>query len=353
MNLDEWRSLLLPEAFSRAWLGKSSEEAAPRFSDLVSKSPRILDPLWKRVTGGLPTEKMLLKALDSPLPELFGVFPESSAIKRRQDAMLSRANFTSLRLPRGKSRFLVIVQRSHRPSPTDSFLAHPGLAFDLWMNFYDHTPRPEFLEHEDIGVSYCRGTKTTFLSSLPEQALRHLEGYEYIALLDDDVDLKASSIEAIFQECVDNSLFAAQPALEQGSAKETYFWDALVKQPGDHAIIPITVPEVMAPFLSAAAFSHYLAVAPFAQSAHGIDLALGSVRPKDLKKISLLTTKTLRHTRSVKSGDFYRFLERERIYWRMEMFNLWQMGLIPEMRISRLDEAPRAGAESVPKPSPR
>ena len=187
-----------------------------------------------------------------------------------------------------------------------AYLSEPR-AYDVLLNYYhDSDVHPK----ADIAVVQA-GTKTTAIRRLmalrPDLLLR----YEAVLFLDDDVEIRAGEIAALFRAMSGEKLDLAQPALTADSATAYPF----LKRPfAGLGVTRISSVEIMAPALTRRALETATWVFSEAVSGWGADLLLGpAVRAAfGPNSVGLLGSVAVRHAAPVdlSAGAFYALLRR-------------------------------------------
>jgi hypothetical protein len=187
-----------------------------------------------------------------------------------------------------------------------AYLAEPR-AYDVLLNYYHES---EVHPKADIAVVQA-GTKTTSIRRLLELRPDLLLRYHAVLFLDDDVEIDAEGIEALFRAMTAEKLDLAQPALSADSATAYAF----LKKPSVGAgVTRLSSVEIMAPALTHRALK--CAQWAFAESVSGwgTDLLLGpAVRSAfGPNSVGLIGSVSVRHTAPVdlRAGAFYAFLRR-------------------------------------------
>jgi len=179
--------------------------------------------------------------------------------------------------------------------------------FDVLLNLYEEgeaDPRAD-------AVVVQAGTKTTgvrrLLAERPDLLLR----YEAVLFLDDDVELGAADIDALFAVTRDGRLDLAQPALTADS--ETAF--AFLKRPeAPKAVFEVSSVEVMAPLMTRRAIEAAGWAFSESVSGWGTDLLLGpTIRAAfGPGRVGVVGSVAARHARKVDltGGAYYAYLRR-------------------------------------------
>ncbi len=180
-------------------------------------------------------------------------------------------------------------------------------AYDVLLNYYHES---DVHPKADIAVVQA-GTKTTSIRRLMELRPDLLLRYQAVLFLDDDVEIGAEGIEALFGAMTAEKLDLAQPALTADSATAYAF----LKKPSANAgVTRLSSVEIMAPALTRRALE--CAKWAFAESVSGwgADLLLGpAVRSAfGPNSVGLIGSVSVRHAAPVdlSAGAFYAFLRR-------------------------------------------
>src|ERR1700733_10012286 len=187
-----------------------------------------------------------------------------------------------------------------------AYLEEPR-AHDVLLNYYHES---DVHPKADIAVVQA-GTKTTAIRRLLELRPDLLLRYQAVLVLDDDVEIDAEGIEALFRAMTAEKLDLAQPALTADSATAYAF----LKKPSANAgVTRGSSVEIMAPALTRRALEY--AGWAFAESVSGwgSDLLLGpAVRAAcGPMSVGVIGSVAVRHPAPVdlSAGAFYAFLRR-------------------------------------------
>jgi hypothetical protein len=226
-------------------------------------------------------------------------------LRARQDRFYADARLRIERDAGPSARnFLVFVQCGQGFDA--SYLEEPR-GYDVLLNYYRESavnPKAE------IAV-FQAGTKTTAIRRLMDLRADLLLRYEAVLFLDDDVEIGAEGIEALFRAMTAENLDLAQPALTADSFTAYPF----LKRPsvGD-GVMRVSSVEIMAPAMTRRALQ--CAKWAFAESVSGwgSDLLLGpAVRAAfGPKSVGVIGSVAVRHANEVdtRGGAFYQFLRR-------------------------------------------
>ena len=180
-------------------------------------------------------------------------------------------------------------------------------AYDVLLNYYHES---DVHPKADIAVVQA-GTKTTAIRRLMELRPDLLLRYQAVLYLDDDVEIGAQGIEALFRAMTAEELDLAQPALTADSSTAYPF----LKRPSAGAgVTRVSSVEIMAPALTRRALE--CAQWAFAESVSGwgTDLLLGpAVRSAcGPNSVGVIGSVAVRHAAPVdlRAGAYYAFLHR-------------------------------------------
>jgi hypothetical protein len=203
-----------------------------------------------------------------------------------------------------KRDVLVFVQCG--PGFDAGYLGEPR-SFDVLLNYYhegDVHPKA------DIAVLQA-GTKTTAIRRLMELRPDLLLRYQAVLFLDDDVQISAQGIEALFRAMTAEKLDLAQPALTADSATAYAF---LKRRSADAGVMRVSSVEIMAPALTRRGLESANWAFAESVSGWGTDLLLGpAVRfACGPMSVGVIGSIAVRHVTPVDFGasDFYAFLRR-------------------------------------------
>lgn len=272
---------------------------------------------------------LVLEALEAGEPLELSAQDWEADLRAAQVRFRSDIELHVLRRSEPRRRNLVLVQSGRRARL--EWLT-PNRNFDVLRNYYED-PGSEFCQESDH-VTFQRGTKTTAVSILLKKYPDILLIYNYILLLDDDVDISTSSIEHLFDEMSAHHLVLAQPLLSHDSQT---VWRAL-RDPGNRGrIVPVTSVEVMMPAFSREALRALAWTFDESVSGFGIDLLWGSCLSEEQKQgqIAVVGSVSARHLRPIDEvgGAFYRAMAARGISPRLELWRLMtRHGLKAELR---------------------
>ena len=226
-------------------------------------------------------------------------------LKARQDRFYGQARLRIEREAPDRGRKLLVFVQCGKGFDAP-WLAEPR-GWDVLLNCYQQTepdPRAD-------SVVVQAGTKTTAIRRLLEERPDLLLRYEAALFLDDDVEIGAGDIDALFAATEREQLDLAQPAL---TADSDSAWPFLKRPRAGRAIIRVSSVEIMAPLLTRRALER--AGWAFSQtvSGWGTDLVLGpAVRAAfGPAAVGVVGSVAVRHARLVDTGGgaFYALLRR-------------------------------------------
>ncbi len=227
------------------------------------------------------------------------------ALKARQDRFYADASLRIEKEAPDRGRKLLVFVQCGKGFDA-GYLDEPR-GWDVFLNYYQEggaNPRAD-------AVAFQAGTKTTairrILMSRPDLILR----YDATLFLDDDVEIGAAGVDALFRAARDEKLDLAQPAL---TADSDSAWAFLKKPAAGEGITRVSTVEIMAPLITRRALE--IAGWAFGEtiSGWGTDLVLGpAVRAAfGPDSLGVVGSVAVRHARPVdtKDGAFYAYLRR-------------------------------------------
>ena len=199
---------------------------------------------------------------------------------------------------------LVFVQCG--PGFDPGYLEEPR-SYDLLLNYYH-----EGSVHPKADIAVLQpGTKTTAIRRLLELRPDLLLRYQAVLFLDDDVEIGAEGIEALFHAMTAENLDLAQPALTADSATA---YPVLKRPAAGAGVMRVSSVEIMAPALTRRALECAKWVFAESVSGWGSDLLLGPAVRAGFGPMSVgvIGSVAVRHVAPVDlaTGDFYAFLRR-------------------------------------------
>ena len=226
-------------------------------------------------------------------------------LRERQDRFYADAHPKIEReATRTGRHFLVFVQCGEGFDA--SYLEGPR-GYDVLLNYYkESSVNPK----ADITV-FQAGTKTTAIRRLLELRADLLLRYDAVLFLDDDVEIGAEGIDALFRAITAEGLDLAQPALTADSLTAYPF----LKRPSvGSGVMRVSSVEIMAPAMTRRALEHANWVFAESVSGWGSDLILGpTVRSAfGAMSVGVVGSVAARHRTPVdtRGGAFYAFLRR-------------------------------------------
>lgn len=220
--------------------------------------------------------------------------------------------------PSGPRRNLVFLQNRRSPR-TAGWLREPNRSYDLWVNYYD--PRAVTPRAGDL-VSNQVGTKFTAIAHLYESHRELFDGYDYVWLLDDDIELTGRQIEAAFHHARVAGADLAQPSLTHDSY---CVWSALHHRPGSRWRQVSTV-EIMMPIYSRAMVAELFPHFRRSVSGFGLDLLAGKICAERGGTAVVIDEVVARHGQKIDQagGAYYKFLRANDINAKAELWHLVQ-----------------------------
>src|SRR5271166_2372928 len=229
-------------------------------------------------------------------------------LKARQDRFYADARMRIVKEPRESGRRLLVFVQCGEGFDA-SYLREPR-GYDVLLNYFDESaPNP-------LGdtVLYQAGTKTTSARRLRELRPDLLLRYEAVLFLDDDVEIRAEDIDALFATMAREGLDLAQPALTADSKSA---WPYLKKPRAEDKTFRVSSVEIMAPVFTRRALERLGWVFAEAVGGWGTDLLLGPAARAAFgpDSIGVVGSVAVRHTRPVdtKNGALYAYLRRNGI----------------------------------------
>lgn len=179
--------------------------------------------------------------------------------------------------------------------------------FDVLLNSYQEgepNPRAD-------AVAIQAGTKTSAIRRLLAERPDCLLRYEAVLFLDDDIELGAADIDAMFDAMARERLDLAQPAL---TADSECAWAFLKRPEAPRDVFRVSTVEIMAPLMTRRALEAAGRAFSETVSGWGTDLLLGpAVRAAfGPGSVGVIGAVAVRHARKVDmaGGAFYAYLRR-------------------------------------------
>jgi hypothetical protein len=254
---------------------------------------------------GRSMEEAAMRVFD-PKPRDGGVKPPlcREEFFARQQRFYADGRLRIEREPSAIRRCLVFVQCGKRFHAR--WLDEPR-HYDVLLNYYeeaDADPRADAL-------AFQAGTKTTAIRRLLQERPDLLMRYEAVLFLDDDVEIGAADIDALFGAMTREKLDLAQPALTADSESA---WAFLKRPEAPKTVFRVSTVEIMAPIMTRRALAAAGSAFSETVSGWGTDLLLGpAVRAAfGPSSVGVIGAVAVRHTRKVdkEGGAFYGYLRR-------------------------------------------
>jgi hypothetical protein len=192
------------------------------------------------------------------------------------------------------SRYLVIT-RAGPQSLHDRWLAPiEDRQFDILVASFDPNSRPvdaPGVFHRFIPGTKVQGWRLTLLDNR-----EFISQYDYIALIDDDIDTNAEAISRTFSLGSAQDFVIFQPSLTWDS----YFTYAGSVRNPFFAYRCVNYIEMMAPFFAVRALRQIAPLFDYGWES-GIDLVWGSALPPEDRRFAIIDAVSVRHTRPVGS----------------------------------------------------
>ena len=251
-------------------------------------------------------EEAAFRAFDRTLTEgEMGPPLNRQELRARQDRFYADGRLRIEReAPHPERNVLVFVQCGRGFDA--AYLEEPR-SYDVLLNYYQGgSVHPK----ADIAIQQA-GTKTTAIRRLMELRPDLLLRYQAVLFLDDDVEIDAAGIEALFRAMEAERLDLAHPALTADSATAYPF----LKQPSaGPGVMRVSSVEIMAPALTRRALESAKWVFAESVSGWGSDLLLGpAVRAAcGPASVGVIGSVAVRHAAPVDlvASAFYAFLRR-------------------------------------------
>jgi hypothetical protein len=187
----------------------------------------------------------------------------------------------------------LVVVRAGRNSLHPRWLSGADArSFDLIVSVYD--PEAAFDHGPDVPVALRPGGKWDGLHAVLSQQ-GALDGYDYVLLPDDDLDMTAADIEAIFAAMRRHDLDVAQPALSWDS----YFSHFSVLSCPGFTLRYVNFVEIMAPCLRRDVLEKILPEFAHTRSGFGLDYVWCRLSDDPRGRAAILDSIAIRHTRPV------------------------------------------------------
>lgn len=200
------------------------------------------------------------------------------------------------RRPVGRRRHLVVL-RANEESLHSSWLrdiTDGDRSWDLCISYYG---QPETFPPDDFSefMSLQPGQrKFTALKSLMHKA-SILWNYDYIMFPDDDLQMKWSDLNILFNICSEYELQLAQPSLDPDGVINL----KLSQQKADFLLRFVTMVEVMTPIFSVQALRRCVHTFDLNESGFGLDYVWTKLVDGPLTKIAVIDRVAVLHTRAL------------------------------------------------------
>ena len=255
---------------------------------------------------GRSTEEAAMRVFD-PKPRDGPMKPplNREELRARQDRLYADGRLRIEREARatGRSRLVYVQCGRGFAAP---WLDRPR-DYDVLLNYYQEAeadPRAD-------AVTVQAGTKTTAIRRLLAERPNCLLRYQAVLFLDDDIELGAADIDALFAAMARDRLDLAQPAL---SADSECAWPFLKRPGAPDQTFRVSTVEIMAPLMSRRALKASGSAFAETVSGWGTDLLLGpAVRAAfGPASVGVIGSVAVRHARKVdmRGGAFYAYLRR-------------------------------------------
>jgi hypothetical protein len=198
------------------------------------------------------------------------------------------------RQPVGRRRNLVVLRANEESLHTSWVrdIQDQDRSWDLCISYYG---KPETFPPEDFSEFAClqhRQRKFAALKSLMHKG-SILWHYDYIMFPDDDLQMKWSDLNILFNICSEYELQLAQPSLDPDSVIN---YDNSKQKP-EFLLRFVTMVELMAPIFSNQALRSCIHTFDLNESSYGIDYAWTKMIDGPLTKIAVIDRVSVLHTR--------------------------------------------------------
>jgi len=192
----------------------------------------------------------------------------------------------------GRRQNLVVVRAGKNSLHPLWLSGAQARSWDLIVSCYD--AQAAFDHGPDVRVVLRPGGKWDGLHAVLAQA-GALDGYDYILLPDDDLDMTAADIEAIFAAMARHDLDVAQPALSWDS----YFSHFSVLACPGFSLRYVNFVEIMAPCLRRDVLEKILPEFAHTMSGFGLDYVWCRLSEDPRRRAAILDSIPIRHTRPI------------------------------------------------------
>lgn len=282
-------------------------------------------------TGRRSYERTFLDLLDGFGDRRTGRYWNFHDLTAAQSDFYDRLSPYVLRTTRQKRRYLLWIQCAGS-SASNRLSSNPRRSFDILANHF--TPEGVGEDQSDILV-FQTGTKFTAVWQLWKEAKGLFDDYEYVMLLDGDIDVSQKAIEHGFDALERISGSLGQLPLMSGSY---CIWPDLVGDPGKP--VRINTAEIMMPIVSMDFFRDTIEVFSRSVSGFGIDLFWGSALSKQNETAWLLGGQHAIHPRPIdpNGGAYYEMLRSQSINPKCELW-LLANAQVRDIDIKRIEGA--------------
>ncbi len=214
---------------------------------------------------------------------------------------------------RGENRTAVLLQCG-RGSLHEKWLSGADQDWDLIVNHYDPTYRGRIACQVELAQQgSLPGTKFTAVDAILADWPGLLERYDYLFLLDDDIELTEADISALFATATRHGLDLTQPSL----SPDSYGCHPVFRTTGRSGLRAVNGVEIMMPVVSRRAL--HLGRALFGQtiSGWGLDVALAKLVGSRLGGHAAVVDEiVVRHSKPIDltGGAYYRMLSQANIF---------------------------------------
>lgn len=187
----------------------------------------------------------------------------------------------------------LVITRAGPKSLHERWLA-PASArdFDLLVASFDPNSRP--LDAAGTFHRFIPGTKVQGWRATLSDNSDFIAQYDYVALIDDDIDTDADSLSRLFALGAAEGFTIFQPSLTWDS----YFTYAGTARNPSFTFREVNYIEMMAPFFAARALREVAPLFDYGWES-GIDLVWGSALPPEDRRFAIVDAIPIRHTRPV------------------------------------------------------
>jgi hypothetical protein len=192
------------------------------------------------------------------------------------------------------SRYLVITRAGPQSLHEGWLTPIEDRRFDILVASFDPNSRP--VEAAGIFHRFIPGTKVQGWRSTLLDNYDFISQYDYIALIDDDIDTNAETISQTFLIGSAQGFTIFQPSLTWDS----YFTYAGSVRNPMFVYRCVNYIEMMAPFFSVRALRKVAPLFDYGWES-GIDLVWGSALPPEDRRFAIIDAVSVRHTRPVGS----------------------------------------------------